>query len=363
MLTRLRSLALGITLIVAASVILVMTDHSGESDARSTADGMPAVPLPLVAVITYNQTPNFEDSYRGFVDEMRHLGYRDGVNCRIVLHDAQFDIGTLNTIVAAVASEKPAVVVPFTTPALQSVLRTIKDRPVVFSLVASGVAAGAGTSNSNHLSNVTGAQITLDWPLMLKVAKAVMPNLKRAGTTFAPGETNSVHFRDQWQAVLAEDGIELISIGADKPIELPEAADALVSRGIPVFLQISDNAASTGFAAITKSATRGKIPVFTFTPGGMRAGATLAVARDMAEVGANSARIVDRILRGEDPAVIPFTDPVISTILINPRLMALYNLTLPPELAKDAVIMESADADGESVKASGGANPSSENPK
>ena len=35
-------------------------------------------------------------------------------------------------------------VVPFTTPALQAVVRRITDRPVVFCMIASGVASGAG---------------------------------------------------------------------------------------------------------------------------------------------------------------------------------------------------------------------------
>jgi len=41
---------------------------------------------------------------------------------------------------------------------LQAAARKITERPIVFSLVASGVAAGVGTSESEHLPNVTGAQ-------------------------------------------------------------------------------------------------------------------------------------------------------------------------------------------------------------
>ena len=298
--------------------------------------------MPTIAVLTYNRTPNFEDSYRGFIQEMGVLGYKNGENCTLQLRDAQLDIGTLGTIVAAIAEEKPDVVVPFTTPALQATLRRIKNVPIVFSLIASGVAAGAGKSNDDHLPNVTGAQITCDWARMLEVATAAIPNLKRVGTVFAPSEVNSVYHRDEWRQVLNAAGIELISVAADRPTELPEAAEGLATQGIQAILQISDSSSSTGFAAIVKSADRSKIPVFAFSPGAMRAGATISVSRDFEDVGRESARIVDKVLHGQSPASIPFTDAKETMLLINPSRMARYGITLPKPMMDGArVVTES----------------------
>ena len=295
--------------------------------------------MPTIAVLTYNRTPNFEDSYRGFIQEMGVLGYKNGENCTLQLRDAQLDIGTLGTIVAAIAEEKPDVVVPFTTPALQATLRRIKNVPIVFSLIASGVAAGAGKSNDDHLPNVTGAQITCDWARMLEVATAAIPNLKKVGTVFAPSEVNSVYHRDEWRQVLNAAGIELISVAADRPTELPEAAEGLATQGVQAILQISDNSSSTGFAAIVKSADRANIPVFAFAPGAMREGATISVSRDFEDVGRVCARLVDKVLRGQSPASIPFTDPKETTLLINPTRMARYGITLPKPMMDGARIV------------------------
>ncbi len=295
--------------------------------------------MPTIAVLTYNRTPNFEDSYRGFIQEMGVLGYKNGENCTLQLRDAQLDIGTLGTIVAAIAEEKPDVVVPFTTPALQATLRRIKNVPIVFSLIASGVAAGAGKSNDDHLPNVTGAQITCDWARMLEVATAAIPNLKRVGTVFAPSEVNSVYHRDEWRQVLNAAGIELISVAADRPTELPEAAEGLATQGVQAILQISDNSSSTGFAAIVKSADRANIPVFAFAPGAMREGATISVSRDFEDVGRACARLVDKVLHGQSPASIPFTDPKETTLLINPTRMARYGITLPKPMMDGARIV------------------------
>jgi len=306
--------------------LLAARKKTAASTGNSTATRMP-----VISLISYNRSPNFEECYRGFMDELPKLGMVDGTNCRVVLRDAQLDIGTLNTIVTATAEERPDVVVPFTTPALQATIRRIRDRPVVFSLVASGVAAGAGTSNEDHLPNVTGAQTSSDVALMARIVREALPTARRVGTVFAPGETNSVFNRDELAVELRKAGIELVSAGADRPTELPEAADGVVTQGVQAMVQISDNSSGTGFATIVKAADRAGIPVLAFTPGAMRAGATLAVSRDFEDVGRLSARLVARVLKGEQTAKIPFTWPDRTELLVNPARMAKYRVVLPAE--------------------------------
>ena len=318
--------------------VLALLAARAKSGAGATPAAQPAR-MPVISLITYNRSPNFEECYRGFMDELPKLGMVDGTNCRVVLRDAQLDIGTLNTIVTATAEERPDVVVPFTTPALQATIRRIRDRPVVFSLVASGVEAGAGTSNDDHLPNVTGAQTSSDVALMVRILQEALPAARRVGTVFAPGETNSVFNRNELAAELRKAGIELVSAGADRPTELPEAADGVVTQGIQAMVQISDNSSGTGFATIVKAADRAGIPVLAFTPGAMRAGATLAVSRDFEDVGRLSARLVVRVLKGEQTAKIPFTWPDRTELLVNPARMAKYRVVLPAERMKGARTM------------------------
>ena len=299
--------------------------------------------LPLIAAVTYSRTPNFEDAYRGFLAEMEAIGLGDGVGSRIVLRDAQLDIGSLGTIVAAVAAERPDVVVPFTTPALQAVARRIKDLPVVFSLIASAIDSGVGTSDHDHVPNVTGAQVQGDWPRMVEVLKAAMPGVRRVGTVFAPGEANSVFNKESWRKALEREGIELVAVGADRPTELAEAADGLVSQGIEAVAQVSDNASSMGFSTIVRAADRAGIPVFSFTPGSMRAGAAFAVARDFEDVGRVSARIVKRVLGGEPTAGIPFAHTERTVLYVNPERLARFRVRLPTDVLAQAKVIREGD--------------------
>lgn len=321
----LRRLLLGISLIAAASAALVLTDRSGAKPG-----------VPTVSVLTYSRTSVFEDAYAGFIDEMKALGHEDGRTMRLVVRDAQLDVGTLNTIVATIAEERPTVVVPMTTMALQATIRRIKDRPVVFTLIASAVAAGAGTSATDHLPNVTGNEVQGDWDGMVRALRAAIPGVRKVGTLFAPGEANSVFNRDQWKARLAKDGIELVSAPADRPTEIPESADALVAQGVQAIVQISDVSSSSGFGSIVRSGDRAGIPVFGFATSAVRDGATLALARDFRQTGLDGARLVDRVLKGEDPASMPFTETTKTVTVVNPDRLRRFGITLPASILDGA---------------------------
>ncbi len=289
--------------------------------------------VPEVAALTFGRTPNFEECHAGFLAELKRLGYEDGRTIRLSLRDAQLDSGTLNTIVAAIESERPDVVVPFTTPALQATLRRVKSRPIVFALVASGVAAGAGESETVHLPNVTGAQTTINAKGMREVLAQVAPNVRTVGTVFAPSEANSVHHRNLLVSELSAAGIRVISAAADRPTEIPEAADSLAAQGVEMIVQIADNASAAGFNSIVRSADRASLPVFAFTTAAMTSGATLSVSLDYADIGALAARMLDRVLRGESPGDIPFGPPERSVLLVNPARLERFGIALPPELA------------------------------
>ena len=128
-------------------------------------------------------------------------------------------------------------------------------------------------------------------------------------------------------------------VGADRPTELPEAADGMVTQGVQAVVQVSDNASGTGFPTIVRAADRAGIPVLGFTPGAMRGGAALAVSRDFEDVGRLSARMVARVLRGESPATIPFGWPDRTDVFVNPARMDRFGLRLPADLAKSARTM------------------------
>jgi putative ABC transport system substrate-binding protein len=103
--------------------------------------------------------------------------------------------------------------------------------------------------------------------------------------------------------------------------------------------QISDNSSGMGFSTIVRAADRAGIPVFSFTPGSMRAGATVAVARDFEDVGRVAARLVKRVLAGEPTAQIPFTNTERTVLYANPERLKRFGIRMPDHVMREATLV------------------------
>ena len=112
-----------------------------------------------IAVVTYNETPPSEDTLDGMKDGWKKSALVEGKDYVIRQHSAQGDIAALSGILDAAATEGADIVVPLSTPTLQAAIHKIRTTPIVFSLVANPMAAGAGKSYTDHLPNVTGVAV------------------------------------------------------------------------------------------------------------------------------------------------------------------------------------------------------------
>ena len=69
---------------------------------------------------------------------------------------AQGDLATLPNLLDAALDAKAKVIVTLQDATLQVAVKRVKDTPIVFHILSDPFAAGAGTSDSVHLPNVTG---------------------------------------------------------------------------------------------------------------------------------------------------------------------------------------------------------------
>src|SRR5437763_13452508 len=145
-----------------------------------------------VDLIEYLDTPNVELAREGVYQGFETAGWKRGVNFDLQLRNAQGDMSTLSSMVDAALTDNTDMLIASTTPALQVALRRGRGKPLVFTLVANAVVAGAGRSDNDHLPFVTGSYASAPFEEGLRKLKACLPNTKRIGTLFVPGEVNSV---------------------------------------------------------------------------------------------------------------------------------------------------------------------------
>ena len=152
-----------------------------------------------------------EGVFRGFEE----AALVEGRDYEAKFVSAQGDIATASSMVDAAASDGTELIVSLTTPMLQACLRRSRGIPVVFTLVANPVLAGAGKSNTDHLPNVAGNYVVSPFARMMRAVRECLPNARRVGTLFAPAEVNSVFYKDKLVEAAREVGIEVEDRGGE----------------------------------------------------------------------------------------------------------------------------------------------------
>jgi ABC-type uncharacterized transport system substrate-binding protein len=320
----------------------LVIDESGNEIASAAPARSTAVKNPnptgkkwKIAVVVYADSAPSEETLAGMRDQWQRSPLKEGRDYEVKIRSAQGDVAALNGILDAVATDAADLVIPVSTPSLQAALHKIKQTPIVFTLVANPVAAGAGRSYTDHLPNVTGVSVLGPAAEMLDMLERHFPQYRRVGTLFCPSETNSVDLKDAFEKLCRARGIALETVAANSPSELADAALSLVGRPIDAVVQISDNLSSAGFTAITRAARTARKPLISLNSTTVPLGAAVAMGRDYHHAGEVTVQLVERVIGGEDPARMPFVLPPKVLRTASPANAAAVGMTLPDALLRE----------------------------
>ena len=291
-----------------------------------------------IDVVTYIENPPMEETLAGLKEGLAKGPLLPGRDLDIRYRSAQGDMSTLSSLYDAALTERTDMLVPLSTPSLQVALgKTRSGRPpVIFGTVANPVAAGGGKSNEDHLPHVTGITVQGPAPKMAELLRRHFPQFKRIGTLYCPAEVNSVDARDYLVKSASAQGITVEFVAVNSPTELVDAATSLASRDIDAIVQISDNLSNAGFTAIARAARAARKPLLSMNSTTIPQGAGLAMGHDYHEVGLETANRVQRVLAGENPATIPFSQPDRISLVVHPANALATGLVIPDALLKEA---------------------------
>ena len=289
-----------------------------------------------IAIVLYNETPPSEETLAGMAEEWKKSPLKEGLDYSLTIKSAQGDMAALGGLLDAALTDRADIIVPLSTPTLQNAIHKVRQTPIVFSLVANPVAAGAGKSYTDHLPNVTGISVLSPFPQMLDLLEKFYPSYKRIGTLFCPAEINSVDLRDALEAECKKRGLVLESVAANSSGELADAALSLVARPIDAVVQISDNLSSAGFTAIAKAARQTRKPLFSLNSTTIPQGAAVVMGRDYHEAGVATVGMIERVIRGENPATMPFILPPKSIRAVSLPNARAVGMNIPAGLLKEA---------------------------
>ena len=272
-----------------------------------------------------------------FVEEMKRLGYEPSKSIHIMMENANGDLATVNTIVDKFLQKNVDIVVPISTACAQAAISKVKDRAIVFATVANPFIIGAGDSDTVHLPNVTGVYGWVPMEKTLALAQRLIPGNLRIGTIWDPSQANSVYNVEQLkEAATAASNVTFLGATITGSSEVYDAARSLVSRGIDAFVLAPDNLVYSAFESVVKAARSKKVPIFMSDVERLPDGALATLGYDYTLSGIQAARLVDRILRGEDPRDIPFERYSNLTLGLNLDAARDLGISIPADLLREA---------------------------
>ena len=289
----------------------------------------------VVAITQIVEHPALDAVYQGIRDELEAQGYNDGEQVRIMHESAQGNAAIASQIARKFVGEGPDVIVAIATPSAQTMAAAARQTPVVFSAVTDPVGAKLVKSLKAPGANITGVTDMLPIERHLDLLERVVPDAKRIGTVYNPGEANAVALVELLEERLQARDMELVKAAATKTSEVLGAARSLVGKADAIYLT-TDNTVISAVEAVISVGERASIPVFAADTATVGRGAAAALGFDYYDHGRQTGAMVARILEGANPGDMDVESVDTLELFVNPAAAERMGITLSDDLISDA---------------------------
>jgi putative tryptophan/tyrosine transport system substrate-binding protein len=286
-------------IILAATVALIAATGSAHAQAKR------------VAIASFGEHPALQGVVDGFKAKMKDLGYAEGKDTIITFTHVNWERNLIPQMLTKISADKPDVVVTITTPVTQSAVRVFTDpaTPVVFAAIQDPVVAGVIPAWDKTGPNMTGAANLVDMDGTLKFIKEMLPNAKRIGVPFNPGDDADNALREKLVAAAPKYGMELVLTSVDNTNDIPQRIQTFAGKVDAIYV-FPSNLFQPATAQIGAIAGRLGIPAFNGLPAPVLKHEMLAsYSVDFPAIGATAATMVDRLFKGEKVTAIKPTLP------------------------------------------------------
>jgi ABC-type uncharacterized transport system substrate-binding protein len=326
----LKRLSLGLSLIAAASVILLLSDPprrteslAGNHPASATSSGAASKPTRQlkVAMVQMASQAIIEDGAAGVLTGLAERGFSQDKEVLVKRYNAEGDTAAINAMAQEVTSGGFDLVITLTTPALQAVANANKSRgvPHVFGMVTDPRKTGVGINDAplDHPAHLVGIGTLPPAAESIRIAKGMNPGLKRLGVVWNPAEINSQICTTLARQACGELGIELLEANADNTSAVNETALSLVQRGVDALWIGGDVTVLAAVETIVRAGRTSKVPVFTCIPGNAAKGTLFDVGANYLEVGRSVGHLAAKVLAGESIAKLPVEMAIPPKLVLN----------------------------------------------
>lgn len=299
------------------------------------AMAQPAVHAQSVSVTSIVEHPALDAVRDGILKSLNEAGFTQAKGLEWEFQTAQGNTAIAAQIARKFVGDKPDVIVAIATPSAQAVVAATKDIPVVFSAVTDPVAAQLVPSMKASATNVTGVSDALVLERQVDLIKEVVPEAKRVGMVYNPGEANSVVVVERLRELLPTYGMTLVEATAARTVDVGAAARSLIGK-VDVIYTNTDNNVVSAYEALVKVGNDAKIPLIASDTDSVKRGAIAALGVNYGDLGVQTGKIVARILKGEKPGTIASQTSDKLELFVNPGAAERQGVKLTDGFVKKA---------------------------
>ncbi len=296
---------------------------------------IPQVQAQSVAVTSIVEHPALDSVKDGIQSALTTAGYTEAKGLKWQFQTAQGNTAIAAQIARKFVGDNPDVIVAIATPSAQAVVAATKTIPVVYSAVTDPVAAQLVPGWGPSGTNVTGVSDALALDTQIELILKIVPDAKRIGIVYNPGEANSVVVVKQLREALPKVGLSLVEATAARTVDVGAAARSLVDK-VDVIYTSTDNNVVSAFESLVKVANSAKIPLIASDTDSVKRGAIAALGVNYRDLGVQTGNIVVRILKGEKPGDIASETSAKQQLFVNPSAAEKQGVTLSDALLKSA---------------------------
>jgi len=282
----------------------------------------------------------YSEAIDGLKDGLAHFGYAEGSNLKYIVKDMVGKSDRAPAMINELLNENPDVIYSLSTPVTTSVKEIVGDRvPVVFNIVGDPIGAGFVENFSAPGGNITGCS-NLSAELSgkrLEIFKRAFPSIKKVVTFYDPSNKFSeVSIKNTRRAAEILE-ITLVEKIVKNATELDAALNSMKAGDYDGIYNTPDAMVVSNINAVIEKAEDLSIPLMGHEETLVRRGATLSYGASFYQLGHQCATLIDDVLGGADPGVVPICTPEkIETVVNLKSLGADVSQSISPEIIKSA---------------------------
>lgn len=287
--------------------------------------------LPTIGIVQIADDPVLDIARESAIKALKDAGFEDGKNINIEYVSAQGEISNIQMILKSFEGDNVAAILTNSTPCMSAAAGNIKNIPVVFT-----VAFGPDQIGIKAPDNLYGYYDPLDMKTFLELVKETVPNLKTIGLPYNPGEPNAEYSAKRLIAEAKLMNIEVVTQAVSNSSEIIQAAQALLTNNIDIFVAAADNTMYQGLTTLYSIAEKAKKPIFVTDPYQAKKGAAIGFGVNYQEWGRLSGEMLVKIMKGEKiegEKIRAITD---YQIVVNNKAAKSQNIVIPQNIINKA---------------------------